>query len=252
MATKLPDFRSYARVASKLKGRIAAGEFEVGGRLPPERNLAEFYSVSRPTIREALVALETEGIVSVRPGSGVYVSLKHARIGVAIEIDIGILDALEAIRVIEPEVCALAATKIGASQIDELIDIISRMSACSTKGRIIDFEFLQCTFHKKVAEASGNDGLAACLAMLWNVKSELQQSPDATLVMQRTFKDSLLLGYTSLIDSFMISNAAGARSVMQDHLQCMISLVIDEIESNGIQHIKERVAVQRQRYSIVR
>ncbi len=76
-------------MSGDLQQRIANGEFEVGARLPAERELAQFYTVSRLTIRKASIALEVDGIVSVRQGSGVYVIAKTPRTGIAGVTDIG-------------------------------------------------------------------------------------------------------------------------------------------------------------------
>ena len=65
--------RLYRQVADQLRALIDGGEYPVGSRLPTERELAEQLRVSRPTVREALIALEVEGRVRIRVGSGIYV-----------------------------------------------------------------------------------------------------------------------------------------------------------------------------------
>ena len=66
--------RLYRQIADQLRGLIERGEYAVGAKLPTERDLAEQLKVSRPTVREALIALEVEGLVRIRVGSGIYVS----------------------------------------------------------------------------------------------------------------------------------------------------------------------------------
>jgi GntR family transcriptional repressor for pyruvate dehydrogenase complex len=66
--------RLYLQIADQVRSLIASGEFPVGSRLPAERELAKRFGVSRPTFREALIALEVEGYVDVRPGSGIIVT----------------------------------------------------------------------------------------------------------------------------------------------------------------------------------
>src|SRR6059058_4161196 len=68
--------RLYRQIAEQLRGLITRGEFAAGTRLPAERDLARQLGVSRPSVREALIALEVEGWVEVRTGSGVYVKDK--------------------------------------------------------------------------------------------------------------------------------------------------------------------------------
>jgi DNA-binding FadR family transcriptional regulator len=65
--------RLYRRIADQLRLLIDQGEFPVGSRLPAERELASQLGVSRPTVREALIALEVEGRLKIRVGSGIYV-----------------------------------------------------------------------------------------------------------------------------------------------------------------------------------
>ena len=71
--------RLYQRVADLIRGVISSGGFPVGSRLPPERDFAVQLGVSRPSLREALIALEIEGLVEIRMGSGVYVCAPPAQ-----------------------------------------------------------------------------------------------------------------------------------------------------------------------------
>jgi DNA-binding FadR family transcriptional regulator len=66
--------RLYLQIADQVRSLIATGEFSPGSRLPAERELARQFGVSRPSMREALIALEVEGYVEVRPGSGIIVT----------------------------------------------------------------------------------------------------------------------------------------------------------------------------------
>ena len=68
--------RLYEQIAQKLARDIAIGRYDLGQRLPSERELAQAFAVSRPTVREAIIALELDGLVDVRTGSGVYVMNK--------------------------------------------------------------------------------------------------------------------------------------------------------------------------------
>src|SRR3954468_24374055 len=65
--------RLYQQVADRIRAVIHEGQFGIGARLPPERELALQLGVSRPSLREALIALEIDGRVEIRGGSGVYV-----------------------------------------------------------------------------------------------------------------------------------------------------------------------------------
>ncbi|WP_333999577.1 FadR/GntR family transcriptional regulator [Sphingomonas aurantiaca] len=66
--------RLYQRIARRLVEELTGGTYAIGDRLPAERELATEYGASRPAVREALIALEVQGFIEVRVGSGAYVS----------------------------------------------------------------------------------------------------------------------------------------------------------------------------------
>ena len=71
--------RLYRDVADRMLAMISSGAYPAGGRLPPERELAEQFSVSRPTIREAIIALEAKGLVRIKVVRGVRALTKRWR-----------------------------------------------------------------------------------------------------------------------------------------------------------------------------
>ena len=111
--------RLYRQIADQIVRLIETGEYRPGMRLPAERLLAAQLSVSRPSVREALIALEVEGWVDIRGGTGVFVSERQAAIPseparIAAEQPeaqpaVGPIDLLDARDMVEPEVAALAA-----------------------------------------------------------------------------------------------------------------------------------------------
>src|SRR5512145_3427466 len=106
--------RLYRQIAEQLRGLITQGEFAAGTRLPAERDLAKQLGVSRPSVREALIALEVEGWVEVRTGSGIYVQPARQRNGGHAarnghDTEWGPLQVMQARELVEAEVAALAA-----------------------------------------------------------------------------------------------------------------------------------------------
>ncbi|WP_228714922.1 FadR/GntR family transcriptional regulator [Acinetobacter pullicarnis] len=65
--------RIYQNIFNKIQEDIKNGIYPVGSKLPPERDLAQLFAVSRTSVREAIIALEVNGIVEVKLGSGVYI-----------------------------------------------------------------------------------------------------------------------------------------------------------------------------------
>src|SRR6478752_482170 len=126
MTTSTAETRKlYQQVANAIAESIREGAYQPGHRLPSERDLAVAYKVSRPTVREAMIALEIRGLVESRHGSGIYIT-EHppAQIG-ADDLDIGAFELTEARRLFEGEAAALAATTITDEQLAELETIIA-------------------------------------------------------------------------------------------------------------------------------
>ena len=100
--------RLYLNVVDEVNTLISSGDYPPGSRLPPERDLAERFGVSRLTIREAIIALEVLGKVKVKTGSGVYVKepTQNAASHLA---SIGPFELTQARAVIEGEAAAIAA-----------------------------------------------------------------------------------------------------------------------------------------------
>ncbi|WP_445658632.1 FadR/GntR family transcriptional regulator [Achromobacter sp. NCFB-sbj8-Ac1-l] len=157
--------RLYRMIADQIAGRIRAGDFPHGGRLPSERELAEQLQVSRASIREALIALEIEGYVEVRVGSGVFVTASRDDAAPASppQDEIGPFDLLEARMLIEPECAALAAQQGTEAQLAAIRKAHEGMSLTDTPG-LHDREF-----HRAIAAACGNAALASSVAHLWDL-----------------------------------------------------------------------------------
>src|SRR5689334_15089404 len=151
--------RLYRQIADQIAGLIERGEYGPGERLPPERDLAKQLGVSRPSVREALIALEVEGYVEVRIGSGVYVVERPASGADARPAeDSGPFELIKARWLIEAECAALAAKHATRTQVRAIEDALDRMEAERVRGAMpLDADR---QFHLRIAEASGNSALA--------------------------------------------------------------------------------------------
>jgi len=119
--------RLYRQVADQLRQLIDAGEFGVGDRLPTERELAEKLGISRPTVREALIALEVEGRVRIRVGSGIYVTKPRQTAAAAVPAE-GPFELLRAREFIEGAIAAEAAARVRPTDVERLDDVLARMA----------------------------------------------------------------------------------------------------------------------------
>ena len=162
--------RLYRQIADQIAALIERGEYGIGQRLPPERDLAKSLGVSRPSVREALIALEVEGYVEVRIGSGVYVvGPRTAPAGEPLPADSGPFELIRARWLIEAECAALAAKEATRAQIRAMDDALDSMEADRDKGVMpLGADRL---FHLRIAEASGNSALALVVKTLWDQRT---------------------------------------------------------------------------------
>lgn len=160
--------RLYRQIAEQVRALIERGEFARGARLPAERELARQLGVSRPSVREALIALEVEGLVEVRMGSGIYVC-EVRREGPAPEAMQGVEAPLETIRareVIECELAARAAATMNPAQLLGLQEAITLMQREVGAGRMpTEGDRL---FHTRIVEAAGNPVLTRIVTGLYD------------------------------------------------------------------------------------
>jgi len=164
--------RLYRQIAEQLRSLMSGGEFTPGSRLPAERDLARQLGVSRPSVREALIALEVEGWVEVRTGSGVYVLERAGRLaGDDTKVppaEWGPLELIRARRVIEGEIASLAATQAKRKHIQAMRNAIDFMQDDADRGVAPlagDREF-----HTAVAQACENVVLLETVQTFWDAR----------------------------------------------------------------------------------
>ena len=163
--------RLYRQIAEQLRALIEAGEFAVGARLPAERELATQLGVSRPSVREALIAMEVEGWVEVRTGSGVYVLDRSNRTGNARAVQVplaewGPLELIRARRVVEGEIAALAAVQARKRDLNAMEQAMAAMRRDTALG-VLPLEGDRA-FHLAIVNACGNGVLTETVQTFWD------------------------------------------------------------------------------------
>lgn len=163
--------RLYRQIAEQLRMLIRRGEYEVGTRLPAERDLATKLGVSRPSVREALIALEVEGLVEVRPGSGIHVVAREpAASAPRLEPStFGPFEIIRARQLIECELAALAALHATKEQVAGLREALALMEEELATGTMpINGDRL---FHVRVAEIAENGPLLRTVGELYDERN---------------------------------------------------------------------------------
>lgn len=153
-----------------LKGLLLTGEIQAGERLPPEADLAARLGISRNVLREAVRALVHGGVLRTRQGDGTYMGpLDPSELldGVALYTQLAtgprLLQVLQARQTIEPELTALAATRMDEASLEALDGLVDRMADPASEHELIESDV---AFHRLIAESSGNELLAGFLDAL--------------------------------------------------------------------------------------
>ena len=210
--------RLYRHVAAQLRELIRKQRLTAGTRLPPERQLALALKVSRPSVREALIALEVEGWIDVRMGSGIYVcdrgdsdAARH------VEADHpGPLELLRARALVEGEVAALAAGMANRAQLAGLEEAVRQMEAEAAAGATPLQGDRQ--FHLRLARITGNSTLVRVVAELFDQRSNplasrLGEHLEHSGSWQRAVDE-----HRQVIEALQCGDADAARAAMQRHM----------------------------------
>ena len=209
--------RLYRKIARQLSGLIAAGEFAPGQRLPAERELAQQLGVSRPSVREALIALEIEGKVEVRVGSGVFVTAQPtAAAPVTLQEGEGPFELIKARSIVEGETAACAAHDADADDLREIRDTVAAMERAHVEGQGGDVA--DRAFHLAIATATHNGPLVSVVQLLWDqgrgaVWKQMEKHFETPALRAATLRD-----HRAVLEAIEARDPAGARQAMRRHL----------------------------------
>jgi len=224
-AESAPELRLYQAVARQIADMIVNDARAPDWRLPSERELAEAFAVSRPVIREAMIALEMRGIVEVRGRSGVVVKAPAESFSFAAALSDtgpGPFELLEARLAVEAGAAAMAAEKITPDGLGFLADCIARME------RETHVELLKETgdrdFHAYIAEATGNSLIISMVRGLWDMRDaspmwrKLHEHIHAQAVRPLWIGD-----HYAVLTALRLRNPDAAYKAMSKHIRNVIS-----------------------------
>ena len=243
--------RLYQQVAEKLVTLIETEQYTVGMRLPAERDLAAMFTVSRPTIREAVIALELEGYVEVRMGSGVYIIESNKRKSRFSDKDVGPFELTEARALFEGEAAALAATMITDEQLAQLAQTLDEM-ASENKRDLDSHEAADKRFHMIIATATNNSAISTVIEGLWDERD----SSALTKRMYQTVRESGVKPsvdeHRAIYEALKSRDAQAARILMREHLMRVIDGILQATEVEAVEAARKQVIKSRERLSKTR
>lgn len=236
--------RLYRYVAQRMRDDFTSGQYRSGDRLPSERELSARYEVSRPTIREAVIALEVQGVLEVRLGSGAYFCAIPEADAPPV-FDVSAFELTEARLLVEGEAAALAAHHINDAEIAELGALVDDME--SENQRNAGTEVADREFHMTIARATRNMAMAMLIENLWDVREK--SKPTALLYTKARAADvkPVVAEHRAIVTALRNRDAAQARAAMRAHLSAVLDSLLFAMEEQHIKQAQEDAADRRKR-----
>jgi DNA-binding FadR family transcriptional regulator len=217
--------RLYRQIAEQIRQLMVSGEFALGSRLPAERDLAVQLGVSRPSVREALIALEVEGMIEVRTGSGIYVRQSTATkpTAPASELDDdtpanwGPLEVMSARILVEAEVAALAAANAQKGDLKAIKSGLQQMKLEAARDEIPRQG--DEAFHEAIAQACGNSVLLDTVQRYWMARYGPLFERLGDYFEHPASWQTAIAEHQEVMHAIEARDSSGARKAMQKHLK---------------------------------
>lgn len=210
--------RLYMKVADQLKKLIENDDIKPGERFPSERELADQLGVSRPTVREAMIALELSGVIEIRSGSGIYASkVRPSHQPIPDDIGIGPFEILEIRLIVESEACALAALRMSDSDLVALQKTLVEME--EEEKQPDASEKADQRFHEIIARSCQNSAIKSVIEWLWTLRNE---SILSTSFLQRIRKEGVhpsIAEHRAILNALISRDPDAARNAMRKHIE---------------------------------
>ncbi len=169
----------YIQIFNQIRGAILDGTLKVGDKLPSEKELCQMFGVSRVPVREALCALELNGLVESNQGQGVYVR-ENSVVSTDWLEEIDPQDIIRTRRLIEPAVARSAAQNITETEREQMQEIMEQFRQEAEAD--LYSEKTDRAFHLCIARASGNRMILGIYDLIWKAMEQRMWS----LILSRT------------------------------------------------------------------
>lgn len=220
---------SAEEVLAELETKIVNGEWEVGGRLPSERILAEQFGISRPGIREVLRRIEERGLIDVRAGLGSFVrEIRPTRGSAVLEHlvrrgDVTVYDVVVARTMLESEAAALAAKRRTDADVEQMRMLLGALDASTDLRTAAD---LDVAFHEAVAIASKNQ----VVQIMFGSIRDLTRGMIVRSLDDRKARSAGAPIHREILEHIENQDAEKAREAMARHLSRAIDFYGDDLD----------------------
>lgn len=226
-----------------MQAAIASGRYKEGERLPAERDLAVEYKVSRPTVREAVIALEVQGVVEVRLGSGTYVRRSQAREETQ-GFNISAFELTEARFLFESEAAALAAKLITDEELDRLDELLVKIE----RESMLPAERADYELHMVIARATRNNAIAKTVEDLWKMRTA---SPECALLFAKARSAQVkpvVAEHRRIVKALRARDPEQARAAMRAHLGAVMEHLLFTTEEQAVEEARRAVQTTKARF----
>ncbi|MFW8591819.1 FadR/GntR family transcriptional regulator [Glaciecola sp. 2405UD65-10] len=234
--------RMFWKIVEKIEALIDSGLYPPGSRLPPERELAESFNVSRPTIREAIIALEVRQRVEVKTSSGVYVLETESEKQNAIEVSP--FELTQARALVEGEAAALAALSITEEELKQLEETLEAMES-SEEPEKADREF-----HLIISRATRNNAILLAVKQFWSLRDSQPNIKQAYSSVCSQSDNDRLEEHRAIYLALKARNTQGARAAMHYHFNRLINSLFAMSEARALEEVRKQSNQTRDLYSL--
>lgn len=219
----------YEKVALQLQRLICDGSLKPGEKLPPERELADMFHVSRGSLRDAVRALEVTGFVEARHGEGTVVrtpsadSLLQPLTAAMLRRREFVGELLEFRAMIEPVLAKRAAAYASAEDLQRLRDVLRRQQEKVDHGEIAIDEDTE--FHNTIAHAAKNEVVLNVLEAFMDL---LRESREHSLQVEGRLQKSLE-GHRQILHAIERRDALAAEAAMRRHIEKIEGIILTKM-----------------------
>lgn len=229
------------QVTSDLQAMIF-NKYSPGDRLPVENELAQLFSVSRITIREAISKLSTIGIIDVRQGDGTFVkrlspaSFMQPMLPMLALSDVDLADVFDVRLLIESRAAELAAERITEEEQKKLQNTFDIMEQAALSNEIRKYNELDVQFHKEIAAISGNQVIAVICELITEM---IRESIFYSCHIPSHIMNSVIY-HNRIYNAIKDHNAPLAAQMMREHLRGGLAFAQKRPKEAGEVKITER------------
>ena len=234
--------RLFWDIVEKIELLIDSGNYPPGSRLPPERVLAEQFDVSRPTVREAIIALEVRQRVEVKTSSGVYVIEKPDEANK--QLFVTAFELTQARALVEGEAAALAAGSITKEELEQLHSNLVKMEAG------IDADQADKEFHSIISRATRNNAILFAVQNFWFLRESKENIKEAYRMVCQSNVNKRKDEHRDIYNALKAGDAQKARIAMHEHFNRLINALFDATEAKALEEVKRKNNETRDLYSL--